>query len=114
MARRSRIAKLVSTTLTLPVTVAVVLFAVSNRQAVDLHFWPLPGSVEVPLYAIGLATMVVGFLIGGVVAWLGAGETRQRARTAEREVRTLETRLTDARDETAKVRAMLPTSEAAE
>lgn len=108
MARRTRLARIIASILTLPVTIAIVLFAVSNRQLVQLHFWPLPESLEVPVYAVGLITMLTGFLIGGVVAWFGALEARQRARTAERELRTLEARLSDARDETARTWAISP------
>lgn len=106
MATRSRIAKLAATVVTLPITLAVVLFAVSNRHVVALEFWPLPGSLEIPLYAVGLVTMVFGFLMGGVIAWLGAGESRQRARAAERDARGLEAKLADARVEVDKARAL--------
>jgi putative membrane protein len=112
MATRSRIAKLAATIVTLPITLAVILFAVSNRHFVALEFWPFPGSLELPLYAVGLVTMVVGFLIGGIVAWLGAGESRQRARVAEREARSLETRLADAQSEVEKARALAPPANA--
>ena len=57
MARESRIAKLATSIVTLPITVAVVLFAVSNRNIVEVQFWPLPGTLDLPLYVIGLVTM---------------------------------------------------------
>ena len=97
MVRRSRIARLLISLVTAPVTVVVVLFALSNRHPAELHFWPLVGSAEVPLYLIGLATMLVGFAFGALVAWVGAGETRSRARQAERDARHLRVRLADAR-----------------
>jgi uncharacterized integral membrane protein len=112
MALGSTIVKLATTVATLPITLAVVLFAVSNRHVVELRVWPLPGSLEAPLYVIGLGTMVAGFLIGGVIAWIGAGDSRHRARMAERDARGLETKLSEARDQTAKARAMLPSSRA--
>ncbi|MDG2284697.1 MAG: LapA family protein [Alphaproteobacteria bacterium] len=108
MARRSRIAKLGASIVTLPITAVAVLFAVSNRHEVKVEFWPLPGTLDLPLYIIGLVTMLVGFLIGGVIAWVGAGESRHRARAAERDARNLETKLSDARNQTEKMRAMLP------
>lgn len=108
MARRSRIAKLAATIITLPITLAVVLFAVSNRHVVELQFWPLPGTLDLPLYIIGLVTMVVGFLIGGIIAWIGAGEARHRARVAERDARGLEAKLAHARDQAEKARSIPP------
>ena len=108
MARRSTIAKLVATIGTLPITLVLVLFAVSNRHMVEVQFWPLPGGVNLPLYIIGFVTMVLGFLIGGVIAWMGAAASRLRARAAERNVRALETKLSKARDQAGKARAMLP------
>ena len=108
MARGSRIAKLATSIVTLPITVGVVLFAVSNRNIVEVQFWPLPGTLDLPLYVIGLVTMVVGFLIGGVIAWLGAGESRHRARMAERDIHSLETKLSDTQSETKKARTVAP------
>jgi uncharacterized integral membrane protein len=108
MACASRIAKFTVSIVTLPITVAVVLFAISNRNLVEVHLWPLPGSLDLPLYVIGLATMVAGFLIGGLTAWFSGGENRQRARAAARNVRALETTLTDKRLETERMRAALP------
>lgn len=112
MARRSRIAKLAASTITLPITVVVVLFAVSNRHGVEVQFWPLPGTLDLPLYVIGLVTMVFGFLIGGVIAWVGAGDSRHRARVAERDARGLEAKLSEARDQADKARSMLPPTQA--
>ena len=108
MARRSTIAKLVATIGTLPITLVLVIFAVSNRHMVEVQFWPLPGGVNLPLYIIGFVTMVLGFLMGGLMAWMGAVESRLRARAAERNVRALETKLSKARDQAWKARAMLP------
>lgn len=113
MARQSRLARAIASILTLPITIAIVLFAVSNRQLVDLHFWPLPDSLEVPVYSVGLLTMLAGFLIGGVVAWFSALETRQRARTAERKLQqALENSLSDTRGETARTTAISPPNNA--
>jgi uncharacterized integral membrane protein len=83
MARGSRIAKVATSIVTLPITVAVVLFAVSNRNIVEVQFWPLPGTLGLPLYVIGLVTMVIGF-------------------------RSLETKLSDSQSETEKARTVVP------
>ena len=65
---------------TFPVTVVVVVFAVANRADVTVQFWPLPWSIELPVWLL-----VLGSLLGGLVAWLAAAPRRRRARqTAER------------------------------
>ena len=80
-----------------PLIGVAVLFALSNREFVDLSIWPLPFSVTSPVYLIALGGLAVGFFAGGVVAWLGAGRTRARARAAERTLRSREVELEDLR-----------------
>jgi len=80
-----------------PLIGVAVLFALSNREFVDLSIWPLPSSVSAPVYLIALGGLAAGFFAGGVVAWLGAGRTRARARAAERTLRAREVELEDLR-----------------
>ena len=67
----------------IPAAVVVVLFAVNNRTVVDIDLWPLPISARMPLFLIVLGVLVVGFIVGAVVAWLSGGRARKRARDAE-------------------------------
>ncbi len=76
------------------ITLLVLLvFLLSNRGAVALGFWPFGFVLAVPLGAVVLVALVVGFL-GGLVAHLpkrlGA---QRRARRAEKRVAELEGRL---------------------
>lgn len=76
--------------------VAAVLFALSNRQAVELALWPLPYAATVPVYAVILAAFAAGFFCGGWIAWLrghGARRAARLARAREREIATLRERL---------------------
>lgn len=61
-----------------------VLFALSNRQAVELGLWPVPFVLDVPAYGLGLVAFAAGFLCGGFVVWLRAVASRMRAREAAR------------------------------
>jgi uncharacterized integral membrane protein len=71
--------------ITVPVMLVVVVFALANRHAAMLRFWPFPWSTELPIYVIVLCCLLVGFLVGAAFAWLSAGPRRRRAReTAER------------------------------
>lgn len=67
------------------VAFVLILFAVSNRESVVLKFEPLPFVIELPLYAALLATLLAGFVAGGLVSWLSGRKWRLRARRAERE-----------------------------
>lgn len=64
----------------LPIGLAVLVFAVVNRHETVIDLWPFPYSMTVPVFAVAIACVFVGFLWGGVVAWAGAGQARHRAR----------------------------------
>lgn len=80
-----------------PLIALSILFALSNRESVDLSIWPLPFTAGVPVYVVALGGLAVGFFAGGIVAWFGAGRTRARARAAERALRGREVELEDLR-----------------
>src|SRR5579883_1474056 len=75
------------------VAIVLILFAVSNRGAVALQIWPLPFSLELPLYAALLAALVIGFIAG----CLGGFKWRRRARRAESEAAALRRQLAELR-----------------
>ena len=80
-----------------PLTALAVLFALSNRETVELSIWPLPFSLPAPIYLVALGGLAVGFFAGGIVAWFGAGRARSRARAAERTVRARDVEIEDLR-----------------
>lgn len=83
--RRSRLARLTAWVIGIPVAVVLVLFVVSNRQAVELALYPLPPFPEpVPVYLIGLGGLFAGFLSGGLIAWWSGRRWRRRARDEAR------------------------------
>ena len=82
--------RLVHWVVTVPVAVVVVLFAVSNRDAVAVTLWPLPVRLEAPLYLVVLLALVVGFLVGEFIAWINAGRARRLARERARRIAALE------------------------
>jgi uncharacterized integral membrane protein len=65
---------------TLPSAVVLTVFAISNRETVELSFWPLPAILSAPLYLIILLLMLLGFLIGELVAWINGRHWRREAR----------------------------------
>lgn len=76
--------------ITLPLLAIAVVFAVNHRGRVTLDLWPLPISLEPPLYLLVLLSIFVGFLIGGVVVWVAQGRNRHKARERRFRVEELE------------------------
>ena len=75
----------------------LVLFAVSNRALVSIGIEPFPFTLELPLYGGIFASLVLGFILGGIGAWIGGRRTRRRARHAEAEAKRLRAELAEAR-----------------
>jgi putative membrane protein len=80
----------------------LVLFAVSNRETVSLALWPLPFFIDLPIYLLFFFTLMVGILIGAIMAWVagrgGRRELRHRGRridALERELAATQSRLED-------------------
>ncbi len=91
--------RLVYWLIAIPLLVVMPLFATSNLETVMLKLWPLPErwSVSVPLFAVALGGLAIGFFAGGFVAWFSAGRARARARAAERTVRIREIEIEELR-----------------
>lgn len=73
------------------VFITVVAFGVANRGPVRFVFDPIsgPGSstaLEAPLFVYLFAALLVGFLLGGFVAWIGQGRWRRAAKQRAHEV----------------------------
>ena len=57
-----------------PLALLAVAFAVGNRGDVSLSFDPFsdtPYTVDVPLFIVVFAALILGVLIGGVATWIG-------------------------------------------
>jgi uncharacterized integral membrane protein len=87
------------------VAVVLILFAVSNRETVSLGFWILPGAaVQLPLYLLVLGTLIVGFVVGQLVTWIGGWRWRREARRSRERIAMLEREFEAARTRPAAVR----------
>lgn len=90
----------------IPVLLAIVLFAVANRQVIRVSLDPFTREApqfffDLPLFGLALIILAIGVVIGGVSAWLAQGRHRKAERRLRREV----TRLSS---ETAALRAVAP------
>jgi hypothetical protein len=86
------------------VALAAVLgaFAIHNHHAITLDLWPLPlGEVSVAAFVLVLAAAFIGFVLGGLCAWIGGAAQRRAARDKARA-------LASARRELEETRARLP------
>jgi lipopolysaccharide assembly protein A len=72
------------------VALVVVVFAVSNRAVVVLTFFPLPAELQAPLYLVVIAAVILGFVIGALVAWIAGGKRRAEARELRRRIDRLQ------------------------
>ena len=74
-----------------PVLILLVLFALSNKQPVQLNLWPtdltMPG---LPLSVAVLVPCALFFLAGAMMTWGTSLAMRARARRAEEQVRQLQ------------------------
>ena len=85
--------------LALVAVLVIVAFAIGNRAPVNVSFWPLPLSVELPVYGVFLLGLVLGVLIGGLVVWFSAFSARREARRQRNRAWALENQLNILRQE---------------
>ena len=86
--------KLVTALILVPLAIVLVAFAVANRQTVVVSFDPFDQAhpaftLAVPLFALILALVVSGVIVGGVAAWLRQSKWRRTARLAPAQAREL-------------------------
>jgi lipopolysaccharide assembly protein A len=72
-------------------------FAISNRPMVSLGLWPLPFAVDLPLYLLVFAALLIGFVLGVIATWLGGRHRRRELRRSRRRIGTLEGELAASR-----------------
>ncbi|MBM3567803.1 MAG: LapA family protein [Alphaproteobacteria bacterium] len=65
---------------------SVAAFAVANRAPLRISLDPLPLSLELPVYALGLGGIAVGIVIGGAIGWWRMVAARARAAVLAREL----------------------------
>ncbi len=86
--------KIVTVLIVVPLAAVIIAFAVANRQAVMVSFDPFSSTAPayaatLPLFAVLMAVLILGVLIGGAAAWLRQGKWRRSARRLDAEVRGL-------------------------
>lgn len=82
--------RLLKALIVLPLTAAIIMFAVANRQTALVSLWPLPFEIATPVFFLALAPLALGVFLGGVAAWLAGGKGRRLSRERARQIKTLE------------------------
>ena len=89
-----------------PLCLALITFALANRQLVVVNFNPLAAvdapqaaSLSVPFYVVLFAALLLGVLLGGVATWFAQGGHRREERHFRRETERLHRELAVARRE---------------
>lgn len=86
----------------IPIVVIAVALAVANRRPIPLSFDPFSPNnpaltVEVPLYAVIFASVIIGVVLGSIVTWMGHARHRKEARWARRHKEREAIRMADER-----------------
>lgn len=94
--------KLVSVLILTPLAIVFIGLAVANRQLVSISLDPFNTAdpaltVALPLFALMLALVLGGVIVGGCAAWLRQSKWRRAARLAETELRDLQAELDELR-----------------
>jgi uncharacterized integral membrane protein len=90
------IRKVVTALVLVPLTIVLVTFAVANRQTVVVSFDPFDQAhpaLALPLFALVLALVLAGVIVGGFAAWLRQRKWRRAARLAQAQARELRAEL---------------------
>ena len=85
--------KVLSWLVGVPLGIVVLVFALSNRQAVILGLWPFDDGLALPLYLIVLLPLLIGFLAGLLLAGVSTMKQRRLVRRQTKAVAALERQL---------------------
>jgi len=99
--------RLISWLIMVPTAVAVVVFALNNKQPIALNLWPFAIVIEVQLYLLLTAVLGAGVVLGGVVSWAGGGRMRSQLRKRSYEGEVARRELKTEREKTTALQAEL-------
>ena len=89
-------ARVVTWALLAIVILAVLVFCVSNREAVTVSLYPLPYTVsELPLFLWMFGMLILGSLFGMIVAWVAGHDGRKLSADRRRRIKELEKQLAE-------------------
>jgi uncharacterized integral membrane protein len=95
--------KIITAIIVVPLAVVIIAFAVANRHMVTVSFDPFSSAAPayaatLPLFAVILAVLILGVVVGGIAAWIKQSKWRRAARRLDGEVRSLRQEFATIRD----------------
>lgn len=99
--------KILSALLGFILIIVALIFALSNRQNVELSLWPFDVMIAAPLYIMTLGALGFGLLLGGGFVWLGTLQHKYKARHLAKDVVTLSDKILQLEEELKPHRARL-------
>jgi uncharacterized integral membrane protein len=97
------IRRLVGWLVLVPLCAVLIVFALANRQWVDLNFDPFSQTLpfipplNLPQFVVIYGALLVGVILGGSATWFTQGRHRREKRALVRETSTLKKELESAR-----------------
>lgn len=86
----SRLAHALKFWAALVITAILLLFAVVNRELVDISLFPLPYSLTLPLFLMAIICFGAGLMVGGLIMSVKLGRAKRHFRQEHQRVAALE------------------------
>ncbi len=82
--------------ITLPLALILVIFAINNRNIIELSLWPFYYTIHWPLYVFLYISLIVGFLLGAFLIWVSGIQVKMRYHWLKKNKNTNEIKFKDA------------------
>lgn len=86
----SRIFRMLKLWLAIAVTLVLLLFAIVNREFIDISLFPLPYALSLPKFLLAIICFGAGLLVGGIVAGMKHGRAKRTYKQEHKRVAALE------------------------
>ena len=93
--------------LSLPLLIAVILFALHNQDNVPVIFSPMHDTAQIPLYLICSFFLSLGFLFGTILTWISFSDLRRERRQQKKTIKKMEKEIAEHSDRIAETLAKI-------
>ena len=89
-----------------PLVILLIVFSLLNTDVTPVGIG-VEHTIDIPIFAVFWAGLLIGLLVGLVSTWMGGHGLRQKVATLESENKAYRGRLDDAQDEQTKLKARM-------